>query len=101
MFEEKQLLAACTALREDIARHKADIINLDNDVRALGNGEQKEKQCENDSNNDEWEEKCAEEMKKRDELLEEIVCLRNDCCELRAKLELNAVQRPTLLVTRF
>lgn len=29
MFEEKQLLAACTALREDIARHKLEIIALD------------------------------------------------------------------------
>lgn len=29
MFEEKQLLAACTALREDIARNKLEIIALD------------------------------------------------------------------------
>lgn len=29
MFEEKQLLAACTALREDITRHKLEIIALD------------------------------------------------------------------------
>lgn len=35
MFEEKQLLAACTALREDIARHKLEIIALDQCLNAM------------------------------------------------------------------
>lgn len=35
MFEEKQLLAACTALREDIARHKSEIIAMDRCLNAV------------------------------------------------------------------
>lgn len=35
MFEEKQLLASCTALREDIARYKFEIIALDHCLSTL------------------------------------------------------------------
>ncbi|KAM3721425.1 Protein EARLY FLOWERING [Dirofilaria immitis] len=58
------------------------------------------------SDNDEyrknyWRDECRKKEKERDNLLSEIASLRNDCCQLRAQIELNAVKRLTLLVTKF
>ncbi|VDK42333.1 unnamed protein product [Gongylonema pulchrum] len=104
MLEEKQLLAACTALREDIARHKSEIIALDRCLRAIIEENPKalrKEVMDEDYDENYWLEECRKEEKKRSELLAEIISLRNDCCQLRAQIELNSVKRPSLLVTRF
>uniref|UniRef100_A0A8R1TX92 Uncharacterized protein n=1 Tax=Onchocerca volvulus TaxID=6282 RepID=A0A8R1TX92_ONCVO len=104
MFEEKQLLAACTALREDIARHKLEIISLDQCLYGMNENKNTETFKNNDDSEyreDYWRDECRKEEKERDDLLSEIVSLRNDCCQLRAQIELNAVKKLTLLVTRF
>uniref|UniRef100_A0A1I8EZQ7 Rho-GAP domain-containing protein n=2 Tax=Wuchereria bancrofti TaxID=6293 RepID=A0A1I8EZQ7_WUCBA len=102
MFEEKQLLAACTALREDIARHKLEIIALDHCLNAMENKNfETLKNIDDEYGEEYWRDECLKEEKERDNLLSEIVSLRNACCQLRAQIELNAVKRLTLLVTRF
>ncbi|KAK6106851.1 hypothetical protein QQG55_25890 [Brugia pahangi] len=102
MFEEKQLLAACTALREDIARHKLEIIALDQCLNAMENKSfETLKNIDDEYGEEYWRDECLKEEKERDNLLSEIVSLRNACCQLRAQIELNAVKRLTLLVTRF
>ncbi|VDK83651.1 unnamed protein product [Litomosoides sigmodontis] len=89
MFEEKQLLAACTALREDIARHKLEIIALDQCLNTMSEEKNTETSKNSDEKRDEyWRDKCRKEEKERDNLLSEIVSLRNDCCQLRAQIEL-------------
>ncbi|KAM3721427.1 RalA-binding protein [Dirofilaria immitis] len=104
IFEEKQLLAACTALREDIAHQKLEIIALDRCLNAMN--ENRNIETFKSSDNDEyrknyWRDECRKKEKERDNLLSEIASLRNDCCQLRAQIELNAVKRLTLLVTKF
>ncbi|EJD74717.1 RalA-binding protein 1 [Loa loa] len=103
MFVEKQLLAASTALREDIARHKLQIIALDKCLNTMNENKSTEtlKNSDDKYGEEYWHDKCLKEEKERDNLLSQIVSLRNDCCQLRAQIELNAVKRLTLLVTRF
>uniref|UniRef100_A0A915PSN6 Uncharacterized protein n=1 Tax=Setaria digitata TaxID=48799 RepID=A0A915PSN6_9BILA len=104
MFEEKQLLAACTALREDIARHKTEIIALDRRLNTISenkNTETSKNSYSGEFGEDYWFGECRKEEKKRDDLLSDIVSLQNDCCLLRAQIELNAMKRLPLLVTRF
>lgn len=104
MFEEKQLLASCIALREDINRHKSEIIALENRLHSLSTQkENKSKEDEKDLGEDMemWRAQCLAEEAKKAELLREIIGQREACCLLRAKLEMNLVKQPKLLVTRF
>ncbi|KHN72630.1 hypothetical protein Tcan_13117, partial [Toxocara canis] len=108
MFEEKQLLATCTALRQEIARCKADIIALDSRLNAAiaeqqtsGNIGRNSETLLDEDNESFWRDECRKEEVRRAELVAQIVEQRRQCCLLRAKLELNAVKQPALLVTRF
>ncbi|VDM95735.1 unnamed protein product [Thelazia callipaeda] len=104
MFEEKQLLAACTALREDIARYRSEIITLDRHLQVVNESKSTETAKDNEDDEEDkdfWRKECLKEEKKREDLLSAITSLRYDCCQLRAQIELNAVKRPALLITRF
>uniref|UniRef100_A0A915BGH0 Rho-GAP domain-containing protein n=1 Tax=Parascaris univalens TaxID=6257 RepID=A0A915BGH0_PARUN len=102
MLEEKQLLAAFTALREEIARCKADIIALESRLNATTSNTDAESVTITDECNESfWRNECRREEMRRSDLVAQIAELRRQCCTLRAKLELNAVKQPALLVTRF
>ena len=110
MFEEKQLLASCIALREDITKHKSEIIALENRIHVLQpqgddvNREGNPARNERDGSDDDVElyrVECLMEEKRKAELLEQIIKQKEACCLLRAKLEMNLVRQPKLLVTRF
>uniref|UniRef100_A0A0N5AZF7 Tektin n=1 Tax=Syphacia muris TaxID=451379 RepID=A0A0N5AZF7_9BILA len=122
MFEEKQLLATCIALREDINRCKSEIIALDDRISdaiissatvvqptALNNYRyaynkadvEQEKASNNDEDSVNWKEEYTKEDTKRQELLAEIIKEKEACSLMRAKLEMHLVKQPKLLVTRF
>ncbi|VDK46966.1 unnamed protein product [Anisakis simplex] len=98
MFEEKQLLATYTALHEQIARYKADIIAVQNELLAASESSQQQLSPDEQYY---WRNECHKEEIKRTRIVAQIVEERRQCCLLRAKLELKAIKHPTLLVTRF
>lgn len=110
MFEEKQLLATCIALREDISRQKSRIITLENRINSLlqqnevlskVEGDESENLKGVDEDAELWKQECFKEEKRKMELVQEIIEQKEACCLLRAKLEMNFVKQPKLLVTRF
>ncbi|MFH4978550.1 hypothetical protein AB6A40_005259 [Gnathostoma spinigerum] len=99
MFEEKQLLATCTALKEEIVRQKTLILDLLEDVsKRLPKEVEK---VEDDCYGEKWRAEYLKEEERRVSLVEEISELRRNCCLLRAKLEMKALKPATLLITKF
>lgn len=109
MFEEKQLLASCIALREDISRHKSEIIAIESRLHSLlaqKESTSKQETAKENENEEEdasqvWRAECLKEESRKEELLRQIIEQKEACCLLRAKLEMNLVKQPKLLVTRF
>ncbi|WKX92600.1 hypothetical protein Q1695_010546 [Nippostrongylus brasiliensis] len=113
MFEEKQLMAVQSMLRQDILEEKRRIARLCWQLRSVDVVKELEPAAQNSSNSsslslkakDEdseevWRERCELEEAARAALIAEIVRLRNDCANLRAKIE-HAGQRQLTVSTKF
>ncbi|KAE9421302.1 hypothetical protein Angca_006519, partial [Angiostrongylus cantonensis] len=95
MFEEKQLMAVQSMLRQDILEEKRRIAYLCwmlrscnmNILQAETSLILSETWRFHFCNNQVWRERCELEEAARTALVEEIVRLRNDCATLRAKIE--------------
>ncbi|KHJ95818.1 hypothetical protein OESDEN_04232 [Oesophagostomum dentatum] len=115
MFEEKQLMAVQSMLRQDILEEKRRIARLCWKLRGCDVDssheaaelpqEQPTNQLEGrrsmtEDSEEVWRERCALEEAARAALIAEIVRLRNDCAILRAKIE-QAGQTQMFISTRF
>ncbi|KIH53542.1 hypothetical protein ANCDUO_16325 [Ancylostoma duodenale] len=112
MFEEKQLMAVQSMLRQDILEEKRRIARLCWKLRGCEVEESQpaevpqEQQAVDgrksmgEESEEVWRERCALEEAARAALVAEIVRLRNDCATLRAKIE-QAGQTQMFVSTRF
>ncbi|EYC24706.1 hypothetical protein Y032_0013g2064 [Ancylostoma ceylanicum] len=112
MFEEKQLMAVQSMLRQDILEEKRRIARLCWKLRGceVENIQPTEavqeqqviegRKSKGEESEEVWRERCALEEAARAALVAEIVRLRNDCASLRAKIE-QAGQTQMFVSTRF
>ncbi|KAK5967468.1 hypothetical protein GCK32_006100 [Trichostrongylus colubriformis] len=99
MFEEKQLMAVQSMLRQDILDEKRRIARLCWKLRSANGVCVHEVPCstpapfspshraKDEDSEEVWRERCELEEAARAALIAEIVRLRNDCANLRAKIE--------------
>uniref|UniRef100_A0A7I4XTG3 Rho-GAP domain-containing protein n=1 Tax=Haemonchus contortus TaxID=6289 RepID=A0A7I4XTG3_HAECO len=112
MFEEKQLMAVQSMLRQDIVDEKRRIAhlcwklhltNIDCSHGTSGNTTSPfspSQKVKDEDSEEVWRERSELEEAARAALIAEIVRLRNDCANLRAKIEYNG-QRQVPASTRF
>ncbi|KJH44653.1 hypothetical protein DICVIV_09300 [Dictyocaulus viviparus] len=103
MFEEKQLMAVQSMLRQDILREKRCIARFCWMLRSLEMNSKEEISSHSpraDQESEEvWRERSELEEAARAALLMEIVRLRNDCANLRAKIEYYGQRQESITTT--
>ncbi|ETN73862.1 hypothetical protein NECAME_13371 [Necator americanus] len=112
MFEEKQLMAVQSMLRQDLLEEKRRIarlcwkmhgrgISCSQSAASMCNYSAKEAPNMNVVESEEvWQERCLLEEAARAALTTEIIRLRNECASLRAKIECSG-QSKMFVSTRF
>ncbi|TKR93648.1 hypothetical protein L596_008062 [Steinernema carpocapsae] len=102
MFEEKQLMATHSALLEEISAEKQKVLKL---LASLSMAERTAAQNPESEplplENEDWRLEYEKEVKRRDELIEEIASTRRECASLRAQLEFATLRPASLIVTKF
>ncbi|CAI2309908.1 unnamed protein product [Caenorhabditis sp. 36 PRJEB53466] len=95
MYEEKQLMATQGMLREDISEERQRIARLCWRLRDITQLTSRSNQDEEKDETEEkaWEERCKLEEAARSALLEEITRLRSTCADLRARLEMESLNK--------
>ncbi|PAV85947.1 hypothetical protein WR25_23545 [Diploscapter pachys] len=95
MFEEKQLMATKSQLREELMEERRNIARClwklemaDEDWKSLNRPRSQQNKSAIEREIDEWKEKCELEEAAREALVDELVRLRTECSVLRALIEI-------------